>query len=195
MGQLTHPKQKRTKTTIFKVFIDVHREIEWLNAMSKKGYHLVARRMFFYDFVVDSSKCYQYQVDLRALRGGESEHRTYSEFLSEMGIEIACKYINYVYLKREALEPFEFFTDSSDWRKQYFRHAITNGAVMVLLILYLISMSNRNWPGASLIEVEGVFRLTFGALITSALAMISGLGLKHYLRLWSKEGVMDQGTQ
>lgn len=195
MGQQTYPKQKKSKTTIFKVFIDVHREIEWLNAMSKKGYHLVARMVCFYDFVVDSSKCYQYQVDLRALRGGESEHRAYSEFLSEMGIEIACKYLNYVYLRREGAEPFEFYTDPADWRKQYFRHVITNGAVMVLLILYLIAMSNQNWPGASLIEVEGVFRLTLGAFMTSALVMISGLGLKHYLRLWSKEGAVDQGVQ
>lgn len=193
MSQQNQPKLK--KTTLFKVFIDVHREIEWLNEMSKKGYHLVARYVFYYVFDVAPSHCYQYQVVLRTLHEGEAEHRDYSEFLSEMDIEISCKYSNYVYLRREGEEPFEFFTAPADWRKQYFRHALANGAILLMTILYMISMKNRNWPGAALIEVQGMFKLTFSALITSAFVVISGLGLKYYLLQWFSEGERDNKIQ
>lgn len=186
MGQQTYPKQKKTKTRIFKVFLDVHREIEWLNAMSKKGYHLVARVLFFYEFVVDSSRCYQYQVDLRPMRGRESEHRAFSEFLSEMGIEIACKYLNYVYLQKEGVEPFEYYTDPADWRKQFSRHAMIYGMMMFLSVVNMISLSNLGWPGPYLIKIAVGMELSVPVIATSVIAVMSGLGLKHYLGLLRK---------
>ena len=89
-------------TRIKKIFVDIHKEEEWLNKQGEKGLMLIGYHNGEYEFEDVSPVKYQYRIDLPDYSG--SRKKDYLTFLKECGIFVVAEYNGRVYLRKNQLE-------------------------------------------------------------------------------------------
>lgn len=132
-------------TTIKKTFMDIQKEVDWLNLQGENGLMLVGYRGGEYEFEDVSPARYRYAIDLPNYSGGRKKR--YLSFLENSGITVAAKFGGRLYLRRNAEEgPLELYTDNKQLNKQIskrYTYLIVIGTSQISAgILLLIQMMN-----------------------------------------------------
>ena len=89
-------------TRIKKIFVDIHKEEEWLNEQGEKGLMLIGYHNGEYEFEDVSPVKYQYRIDLPDYSG--SRKKDYLTFLKECGISVVAEYNDRAYLPTRKLK-------------------------------------------------------------------------------------------
>ena len=175
------------KTTVKKVFLDIHREEEWLNEQGENGLMLIAYHAGEYEFEDVSPARYQYKIDLPAYTG--SKKKEYLAFLEQTGISVVAEYGGRVYLRKNAADgPLDMYTEQKEAEKQmskrlsfYFVTAISQfmlGVIMLGQILYDVKLEGAPF------YINLVFGI--GLMISGIVFFILGIH-KHRKYAISKE--------
>ena len=175
------------KTTVKKVFLDIHREEEWLNEQGENGLMLIGYHAGEYEFEDVSPARYQYKIDLPAYTG--SKKKEYLAFLEQTGISVVAEYGGRVYLRKNAADgPLDMYTEQKEAEKQmskrlsfYFVTAISQfmlGGIMLGQILYDVKLEGAPF------YINLVFGI--GLMISGIIFFILGIR-KHRKYAISKE--------
>ena len=175
------------KTTVKKVFLDIHREEEWLNEQGENGLMLIGYHAGEYEFEDVSPARYQYKIDLPAYTG--SKKKEYLAFLEQTGISVVAEYGGRVYLRKNAADgPLDMYTEQKEAEKQmskrlsfYFVTAISQfmlGGIMLGQILYDVKLEGAPF------YINLVFGI--GLMISGIVFFILGIH-KHRKYAISKE--------
>ena len=104
-------KNKLTKFRVF-FFWDYDKEEAWLNRMSEDGYELEDVFLFRYLFRRGDGTKKQYKLEFLSHDPQAEKSRDYLDFLADAGIETACIFGRWAYLRRPAGEgDFELYSD------------------------------------------------------------------------------------
>ena len=121
----------------FALYFDKDKEMEWLNKMVQEGYAMVDFFAGLYTFEPCEKGEWQYQIDIG--NGFFGVKKEYSDFMSEMGIEVVKCWGPWVILRRKAQEGrFELFSDVDSRIEQYKKILILFKAVTCVELLALI---------------------------------------------------------
>lgn len=74
-------------------FMDIDKETKWLNDLSEKGYMLVKKDIFTYEFI-ESDEKHTYYIDQRFFR---DDYGKFCDFLQEVNIEFVTKKMGWYY--------------------------------------------------------------------------------------------------
>ena len=104
-----------------KYFVDAQLEENWLNDMARQGKNFTKNRAVFYTFEDCAPGEYIYKIELMGNLSHEKSKEYYA-FLQENGIEVACRYLRWTYLrKKNDGKPFELYTDKASLLSYYKR--------------------------------------------------------------------------
>lgn len=102
----------------FRFYLNVDKETEWLNEMSRRGYAMTGFAAGFYNFDICQPGEYVYQIDFS--EGLFKVSNDYREFMREAGVEVVCLWGTWVFLRRKAAEgEFVLYTDVESSIKYY----------------------------------------------------------------------------
>lgn len=119
-----------------KIFLDIEKEVKWLNEMSSKGYKLVNRKGFSYVFEPCEPNKYIYQVEKRGVFSTK-EDPEYINFLDELNIRLIDSQLGWFYFEKDNDgKEFEIFTDSASKIKHYQKLMVT------LIVISLFSINS-----------------------------------------------------
>lgn len=116
-----------------KIFMDEMKEEQWLNEMSKQGWHFKKYSPFLltYTFEQDSSKVYTYRVD--CVNG---QKKDYFEFVESTGAELVYKNAFWAHFRKDQADgDFELYTDNQS--KLSYLNRLQGVYVLVLAINFL----------------------------------------------------------
>lgn len=82
---------------------NLDKEIEWLNEMSEKGYHLIHANFGKYKFEEDKSKKYVYDIQSLKFIDFNGKDDEYVDFLKEANIEKVSRVFNWYYFRKEKI--------------------------------------------------------------------------------------------
>ena len=83
-----------------KYFVDAQLEENWLNDMARQGKNFTKNRAVFYTFEDCAPGEYIYKIELMGNLSHEKSKEYYA-FLQENGIEVACRYLRWTYLRKK----------------------------------------------------------------------------------------------
>lgn len=134
------------------------KEERWLNEMSGKGFQLTSAEYVRYEFVVDHSRCYEYQVEFVDEMPSEEIPLHYAQILSEMNAEYVGSTNQWAYFRRDAsLGGFELHPDVDSKIEQSSKLLtiasgvlLANGIVLASNVLQLLGF------GLVMIIVQGI---------------------------------------
>lgn len=116
-------------------FLDIEKEIKWLNQMSSNGYRLKKRSCFSYEFEPCDPNKYIYQVEKRNFILS-TEDKDYKEFLNDFNIRLINSQFGWFYFEKDNDgRNFEIFTDPDSKIKHYKK------LIGTLIIIAFFSMS------------------------------------------------------
>ena len=162
-------------TTVKKVFMDIHKEEEWLNEQGQKGLMLIGCLGGEYVFENVPQAKYQYKIDLPAYTG--SKKKEYLDFLEQTGISVAAEYGGRVYLRKNAVDgPLNIYTENKEIQKQINRRYshffaigipqfIVGFVTLLQMVLYVQSRGVPFWITVVLdvgLMISGVIFFTLG---------------------------------
>lgn len=97
---------------IWKLFANYEKEENWLNEMSKNGYHFIKYTLFRYTFDYNPEETYTYRIELLNKATSDEKSLDYLSFLEDTGVKHVDTYFRWVYLRKSAKEGnFDLFTD------------------------------------------------------------------------------------
>jgi hypothetical protein len=169
------------KTTVKKVFIDIHKEVEWLNQQGDSGLMLIGYRNGEYDFEDVSPAKYMYTIELPNYSG--EKKKKYFAFLEQSGISVAAEYAGRVYLRKNAAEgPLELYTDTGDANRQIrkrYAYLICIGISQIGLgIILLIQMMGYLVPKSAPFWICSVF----GTILVLSGTVFLTVGIRKQLK-------------
>ena len=164
------------KTTVKKVFLDTHKEEEWLNEQGQNCLMLIGYHGGEYIFEDVSPAVYQYKIDLPSYTGVKKKE--YLSFLEQTGISVVAEYGGRVYLRKNAAGgPLDMYTERKDAEKQmskrlsfYFITAISQfmlGIIMLVQILYYVKLEGVPFYITMVVDI--------GLLISGIIFLIMGI--------------------
>lgn len=114
---------------------DVEREEEWLNEMAAAGWLLEAwDGLFRYTFRRGEKGVWLYKIDLVEDDAKGLDGQEYINFLNECGIEVACRYKRWLFLRKKAVDgPFD--TEDALYSRLRITNKVCSYAVRALCIL------------------------------------------------------------
>lgn len=158
-------------------FLDVEKEARWLNAMSQKGYRLIDKWAWCYEFMSCEEGAYCYAVEPRNGVKGE-ENKQYRAFLQELGIELVTKSWGKYYFEKEADgKAFEIYTDHASKIKLYIRQ---------FPLFFLIAIINMSIIYSHWIEPSGpwILGLSISYLMNiTMLVAVSITSIKYAIKI------------
>lgn len=121
----------------FKLTFDKDWEQSWLNEMCQQGWAVTKFFLGVYTFEPCQPGEYIYQVDLLPGSGFQaSDPDGYTEFMTETGVEVVCRWFRWIILRKRAEDgPFEIYTDAESQIESYkrIRTMLAWGLVLELL--------------------------------------------------------------
>lgn len=160
-----------------KVFLDIEKEVKWLNEMSSKGYRLVDKSFGDYMFEQCESNKFVYEVQKTTFKGTDEEE-DYAAFLTELGINIVkCRHGWWYLEKANDGKAFELFTDADSKIGHY--QKLTQRLVLLSLISWILVIQNLQEPtGPWILNIS--FPLVSNIII---LALIYHMVWKYWERI------------
>lgn len=166
------------KKVKYRFYVDYEKEEQWVNEMSKNGWHLEKFMVFRYTFAKGESGAYIYRNELIAGLALKDKN-DYLEFLKESGIEVVNKFGGWAYFRKKAEEgTFEIYTDTTSKISYYNR--ILN--LFTLLFLFNLIMGIINLIISKSAPYKGVVNLSTGLLGLIVAILILIPTLKVYQR-------------
>lgn len=130
------------------IFLDIEKEIRWLNDMSEKGYRLVDRKGIEYFFEECESGKYQYQVERRSFKSTQ-EDEEYVDFLSNLNISKVTSQLGWYYFEKENDgKEFKIYSDIPSKIKHY-KKQIRALSLIGVLSLYIVIENLNSSSGPS----------------------------------------------
>jgi len=184
-----------TKKRVFKVYVDIEKQDDWLNQMSAEGWQLVRVGLLAYTFERGEPGAYIYRTQLLIDEKkplASAKNRTWREYLDMLAdsgaeqIKISpwFRTFGWVYLRRPAtLGPFDLFSDAQSRLEHYERHLrLLRAMVWIMAILgpLCLAVGLFNILGSHA-TVVGWFDLAVIPLV--ALSLVAGtIAVRHWRR-------------
>ncbi len=151
---------------ISKIFLNIDKEEQWLNEMSRQGYRFIGRSWFEYEFEADTSDVvYRYYIDQR---GFKNDNQDFVDFLSGLNIQLIAKQFGFYYFEADHdCSEAEIYTDPKSKRNFYWR------CILVLAAIAVINISIINGAnGPYLFNVSIPVVVNAGILIAVTIACL-----------------------
>lgn len=166
------------KKVKYRFYVDHEKEEQWVNEMSREGWHLERFIVFRYSFVKGKPGAYIYRNEL--LNGlTSSEKNDYLDFLKGSGIEVVHKFGGWAYLRKKASDgTFEIYTDTASKISYYNR--ILNLFTILLLCNLVMGIFNLNISDSA--SYTGAISSTMGVISIAVAILIAFPTIKVYRR-------------
>lgn len=163
---------------ISKIFLNIDKEEQWLNEMSRQGYRLIGKHWFEYEFMENTSGVvYRYYIDQRGFR---NDNQDFVDFLSEINIQLVAKQFGYYYFEADHdCSVAEIYTDSKSKQNFYWRCILTL-AVIAVLNISIINGAN----GPYLFNISIPLVVNTGILIAVTIACLGYIRCIFQLWWW-----------
>ena len=163
-------------TRIKKIFVDIHKEEEWLNKQGEKGLMLIGYHNGEYEFEDVSPVKYQYRIDLPDYSG--SRKKDYLTFLKECGIFVVAEYNGRVYLRKNKADgPLDLYRGNKEMNKQMnkrYAHFLTIGISQLILGIFLLIQTIYHVETKSLLLWIPII-VDVGLIISGSVFLITGI--------------------
>lgn len=131
------------KHVVWKWFMSVEKEEQWLNQMAEKGLMLKAFRFGRYVFEYDAKVQYTYRIELLKHNLFSTKGKAYLEFLKEHEVEYVCHFTQWMYVrKKNSDEPFHLYSDI-DSTIEHMKH-IQITYLSIACVLFVIAIITFN---------------------------------------------------
>lgn len=155
---------------ISKLFLNIEHEEKWINDMSAKGYRLVGKNIFSYEFEKnESDRKFRYYVDQRGLSKDNGE---FVRFLDELNIRLIKKQLGFYYFEADAASEVQgIYTDAKSKKELYFR------CILFLFVIGLLNISIINHANGPYI-----FNLSIPILVNGIVLLLVVVEMINYLK-------------
>ncbi|SOC06150.1 uncharacterized protein DUF2812 [Ureibacillus xyleni] len=129
------------KLTKFRFFLDYEKEEDWVNDMSKQGWHLISFNFNYFTFEKGEPGQYIYRNEMLSGLGAKDQSKEYIEFLQQSGVELVQRRFNWAYFRKNTSDgPFELYTDTSS--KITYLNRIYTLFLFLMLVNLLSALTN-----------------------------------------------------
>jgi len=170
-------------TSVWKPFWDYEKEEAWLNTMSAKGLALTRYTWMHYIFEDTDPGEYIYRIEMLAQRPDKPESVRYLDFLKDSGIEVVSTYLDWVYLRKKAIDgPFDLYSDIDSRLAHATR--VSNMWLALACSVSAIALSQIPLATAAYQAGSRVWWLNIVGLVVCLVIAIGfvGLWLRHHRR-------------
>lgn len=145
-----------------RAFLNIEKEIKWLNEMANEGWNFTGYTLFVYSFEKCEPGEYEYQTDTSDKFGKCSERYRY--FMEEAGIDVVCCWGPWVMLRRKkSEEPFELYTDDESKLEHFIR---VNRIFKTVAIIELICLLVNIYPAIEYTNTANIVACLIGGIFS-----------------------------